>query len=158
MSYIKLYQGDCLEILKTFDSSSVDVSFTSPPYNRKRNDKYKNYDDTIDDYYGFLCDFTNELLRITNKWVFVNVQTNYYNRPDIYRYIGSYFDRIVDIVIWEKYNPMPASGNSITNSYEFFITLGKDSLKSNVTYTKNHITTAVNSKMDKIHKAVINRG
>ena len=37
---MQLYNGDCLEILKTFTDKSVDVSFTSPPYNRKRNDKY----------------------------------------------------------------------------------------------------------------------
>lgn len=30
--------------------NSVDHVFTSPPYNRKRNDKYKFYDDTLVDY------------------------------------------------------------------------------------------------------------
>ena len=152
---MKLCNGDCLEILKTFTDKSVDVSFTSPPYNRKRNDKYENYDDTIVDYYGFLCNFTNELLRITNKWVFVNIQTNYYNRSDVYKYIGNYADKIQNIIIWEKTNPMPASGNNITNAVEYFIVLGNNSLKSNTTYTKNHISTSVNSQMDKIHKAVM---
>ena len=152
---MKLYNGDCLEILKTFTDKSVDVSFTSPPYNRKRNDKYENYDDTIVDYYGFLCNFTNELLRITKKWVFVNIQTNYYNRSDVYKYIGNYADKIQNIIIWEKTNPMPASGNNITNAVEYFIVLGNNSLKSNTTYTKNHISTSVNSQMDKIHKAVM---
>ncbi len=28
----------------------VDVVITSPPYNRKRNDKYAHYDDRIKDY------------------------------------------------------------------------------------------------------------
>lgn len=152
---MKLYNGDCLEILKTFTDKSVDVSFTSPPYNRKRNDKYENYDDTIVDYYGFLCDFTNELLRITKKWVFVNIQTNYYNRSDVYKYIGNYADKIQNMIVWEKTNPMPASGNNITNAVEYFIVLGDNSLKSNTTYTKNHISTSVNSQMDKIHKAVM---
>ena len=152
---MKLYNGDCLEILKTFTDKSVDVSFTSPPYNRKRNDKYENYDDTIVDYYGFLCDFTNELLRITKKWVFVNIQTNYYNRSDVYKYIGNYADKIQNMIVWEKTNPMPASGNNITNAVEYFIVLGDTSLKSNTTYTKNHISSSVNSQMDKIHKAVM---
>lgn len=152
---MKLYNGDCLEILKTFTDKSVDVSFTSPPYNRKRNDKYENYDDTIVNYYGFLCDFTNELLRITKKWVFVNIQTNYYNRSDVYKYIGNYADKIQNMIVWEKTNPMPASGNNITNAVEYFIVLGNNSLKSNTTYTKNHISSSVNSQMDKIHKAVM---
>ena len=152
---MKLYNGDCLEIMKEFADKSVDISFTSPPYNRKRNDKYENYDDTIEDYFGFLCNFTNELIRITKKWSFINIQTNYYNRSEIYKYIGEYADKIQNIIIWEKTNPMPACGNNITNAVEYFIVIGDKSLKSNTTYTKNHISSSVNSKMDKIHKAVM---
>lgn len=50
---------------------------------------------------------------------------------------------------------MPASGNSITNAYEFFIIFGCSSLKSNTTYTKNIISTSVNSNMPKEHSAVM---
>ena len=148
-------QGDCLEILKEFPNKSVDISFTSPPYNRKRNDKYKFYDDTLTDYFGFLCGFTDELLRVTRGNVFVNIQKNYYNKEDVFRYIGHYAKQIKEIVIWEKTNPMPASGKNITNAYEFFIVLGDESLKSNKTYTKNIISTSVNSNMPKEHRAVM---
>lgn len=61
----------------------------------------------------------------------------------------------MDIHIWEKSNPMPASGKNITNAIEYFIILGRESLKSNFTYTKNILTTAVNSEMPKDHKAVM---
>ena len=37
--------GDCLELLPLFANKSVDYSFTSPPYNRKRNDKYRDFTD-----------------------------------------------------------------------------------------------------------------
>ena len=87
--------------------------------------------------------------------LFVNVQKNYYNKEDVFNYIGKYSKQIKEIVIWEKTNPMPASGNSITNSYEFFIVLGDKPLKSNTTYTKNIIHTSVNSNMPKEHKAVM---
>ena len=152
---IQLYNGDCLEVMKQIPDKSVDVSFTSPPYNRKRNDKYENYDDTIENYFEFLCNFTDKLLRITKKWTFVNIQTNYYNRLDVYKYIGYYADKIQNIIVWEKTNPMPASNKNITNAFEYFIVLGDTSLKSNTTYTKNHISSSVNSQMDKIHKAVM---
>lgn len=151
----KLLHGDCLEVMKNIPDKSVDVSFTSPPYNRKRNDKYEFYDDRLDDYFGFLCNFTDELLRVTKKYVFVNVQKNFYNKEDVFNYIGKYSKQIKEIVIWEKTNPMPASGNSITNSYEFFIVFGDKPLKSNTTYTKNIIHTSVNSNMPKEHKAVM---
>ena len=44
---IELYNEDCLKQMKLFKDNMVEVSFTSPPYNRKRNDKYELYDDTI---------------------------------------------------------------------------------------------------------------
>jgi hypothetical protein len=46
-----------------------------------------------------------------------------------------------------KSNPMPAVVKHNKCS-EYFIVLGNDSLKSN-TYTKNIVTTSVNSKMPK---------
>lgn len=153
---INLINEDCLKVMKKMKDKSVDISFTSPPYNRKRNDKYKNYNDTIKDYFKFLIDFTDELLRLTKKYVFINLQKNYYNKQDVFNYIGKYSDKIVEIIIWEKTNPMPASGFNITNSYEMFIVLSNEPLKSNNTYTKNVITTSVNSDTTtKIHKAVM---
>lgn len=151
-----LLNGDCLELMKEIPDKSIDISFTSPPYNRKRNDKYKNYNDTIEDYFKFLIDFTDELLRLTKKYVFVNIQKNYYNKKDVFNYIGKYSDKIVEIIVWEKSNPMPASGVNITNAYEMFIVLSDMPLKSNNTYTKNVITTSVNSDTTtKIHRAVM---
>lgn len=147
--------GDCLKLMKKIPNDSIDVCFTSPPYNRKRNDKYSFYNDTIEDYYKFLCNFTDETLRITNKYIIINIQKNYYNKREVFEYIGKYSDKIADIIIWEKSNPMPASGYNITNAYEFFIVLAKKPFKSNTTYTKNHITTSVNSNMLKEHKAVM---
>lgn len=153
---IKLYNDDCFKIMKEMADKSVDISFTSPPYNRKRNDKYENYDDDIKDYYKFLRDFTDELLRITKKYVFINLQKNYYNKKDIFKYIGKYSDKIVEIIVWEKTNPMPASGFNITNAYEFFFVLSDSALKSNTTYTKNIISSSVNSNTTlKEHKAVM---
>ena len=154
---MQLYNGDCLEVMKGIPDKSVDISFTSPPYNRKRNDKYANYSDTKEDYFNFLCDFTDDLLRITKRHCFINIQTNYYNRIDVYKYFGEYARNIQNIIIWEKSNPMPASGKNITNSFEYFFVMGDTPLKSNTTYTKNHLTTSVNSKMPKNHKAVMNK-
>ncbi len=149
----RIILGDCLDIMPTLDK--VDYSFTSPPYNRKRNDKYKNYSDKINDYYQFSMEAINKLLFLTKKHTFWNVQANYFNRSDVYRIIGNYHKEIVDINVWEKSNPMPASGKSITNAVEYFIVMGTESLKSNHTYTKNILTTSVNSKMIKEHKAVM---
>ncbi len=151
----KIYNGNCFDLFQEMEDNTVDYVFTSPPYNRKRNDKYTFYNDQLTDYYGFLLNLIEESLRVAKNYVFLNIQTNYYNSADVYAIIGTYRHKIKQIIIWEKSNPMPASGHNITNSYEFFIVLGDKSLKSNFTYTKNIITTSVNSKMPKEHKAVM---
>lgn len=152
---ITITNEDCMELLKRTPDKSIDYSFTSPPYNRKRNDKYENFVDINNDYLKLNIDVITELLRVTKKHIFYNIQANYYNRKDVYNLIGHFSKKIVDIHIWEKSNPMPASGNNITNAVEYFIILGTESLKSNSTYTKNIVTTAVNSEMPKNHKAVM---
>ena len=152
---MQLFNGDCLEVMQDMPDNSVDYVLTSPPYNRKRNDKYKLYNDQITDYFTFNKEVINQLLRISKKHIFYNIQTNFYNRDTVYKLIGFFNKDIKEIIIWEKSNPMPAAGNSITNAVEYFIVLGKKSLKSNTTYTKNIIKSSVNSRMPKIHKAVM---
>jgi site-specific DNA-methyltransferase (adenine-specific)/modification methylase len=155
MEINKIYNEDCLETMAKMPDNFVDYSFTSPPYNRKRNDKYLSFNDINNNWFEFNINVITELLRVTKNQVFYNIQSNFYNRKDVYKIIGLFSDKIVDIHIWEKSNPMPASGNNITNAVEFFIILGDKSLKSNTTYTKNIITTSVNSNMPKEHKAVM---
>ena len=152
-----LLKGDCFQIFNLINDKGVDVTFTSPPYNRKRNDKYTDYNDNIEDYYSFLVKLTEILLRKTKRHVIINLQVNYYNRKDVYKFMGTYADKIQNVIVWEKSNPTPAAGNSITNAYEYFIVLGDETLKSNTTYTKNHITTSVcKNAYSKVHKAVMN--
>ena len=152
---MELYRDDCLSKLKDFADKSIDITFTSPPYNRKRNDKYTNYDDTIKDYYLFLVEATDLLLAKTKRHVIINLQTNYYNRQDVYKFIGHYYNKIQNVIVWEKSNPLPANGHNITNAFEYFFILGDTAIKSNTTYTKNHITTSINNGITNIHKAVM---
>jgi DNA modification methylase len=143
--------------MKEIEDGSITYTFTSPPYNRKRNDKYKNYDDTNPDWFGWNVDVINELLRITTDHIFYNIQPNCYNRGDFYKLVGHFSDKIIEIIVWEKSNPMPASGKAITNAVEYFLVLSPlgRPLRSKTTYTKNHLTTAVNGNMPENHKAVM---
>ena len=147
--------GDCFEVMSKMKNKSVDHVFTSPPYNRKRNDKYEHYDDIIEDYFLFLKSAIEESMRLSRGYSFFNLQKNYYNKADVNKIIGYFSEEIVEIIVWQKSNPMPAAAKAITNSWEMFLVLRKDkkSLHSNTTYTKNIITTAVNSAMGKTHKA-----
>jgi len=151
-------QGDCLELMKSMDSGSVDMILTSPPYNRKRNDKYNSYDDTKVDYLQFLTDITEEYLRVCSGNVFINIQKNYYNKVEVYKFIGRFSEKIIEVIVWEKTNPMP--GTSIINAFEYIFVLSNHnkSLKANKTYTKNIFKTNVNSNNPyrKQHRAVMN--
>ena len=146
--------GDCLEVLPGFPDNSIDCIFTSPPYNRERNDVYSHYDDTIKDYFAFLKAFTDEAIRIS-PLVFVNIQPNYYNKAEVNRYIGHYAKEISHTFIWSKENPTPASGKNITNAFEYFFVFS-EKLNANKTYVKNHIHTSVNPDTDKSHGAIMN--
>lgn len=150
-----IYNGDCFQLFGQLDDDSVDHVFTSPPYNRRRNDKYAFYNDTLADYYGFLLKVIEEARRVAKKYVFLNLQINYYNASDVYALIGTYRDKIRQMIIWEKTNPLQANGNNVTNAYEIFLVIGEIPLRSNTTYTKNVIHTSVYSKMPKEHKAVM---
>lgn len=136
----------------------IDYLFTSPPYNRERNDKYNNYSDTKNNYYEWLIDVVEKGL-VLSDYVFLNIQKSYYNKHDVFNLIGKYSDKIIDIICWTKTNPMPASGYNITNSYEFILILSNKfkSIKAKKTYTKNHIETSVYSEnpYKKIHRAVM---
>ena len=158
MTATEIIQGDMFKLLPEMGENSFDYIFTSPPYNRERNDKYKYYDDSID-YTKMLNFLADQSLRIAKDYVFINVQKNYYNKKQVLDFMGRFSDKIVEVFIWNKTNPMPARGHNITNSYEFVIALSTahKSLKARSTYTKNVITTSVNSNntYKKIHKAVM---
>ena len=154
---MNLMQGDCLERMKEIEDDAVDMVITSPPYNRKRNDKYNNHDDIVSDYVGFLSKSIRECIRVCNGNVFFNVQKNTYNHADVHRIFGLFAEEIIEVIIWEKSNPMP--NPHLINSYEYILVLSDSnkSLKAKTTYTKNHFTTPVYSanKYKSIHRAVM---
>lgn len=153
--------------MKELPDKSVDVVFTSPPYNRIRNDKYEHYNDNLSNYLRLLTRFTDEALRIAKDKVIVNIQQNHFNKKEVFRYIGAYADRITGIVIWTKTNPQPSRNydeetntRSITNAYEYFIVLTKDGEKFRVyndENTLNYINTPINSEHIKNHHAVMKK-
>lgn len=164
MQLDKIICGDCLEMIKDLPDDAVDVCFTSPPYNRIRNDTYDFYDDVLDDYYGMICEITDQMIRVAKRDVIVNIQMIMFNKSDVCRYIGKYAERMKGIVIWEKTNPQPSTNPkddtfSITNAYEFFFVI---SANNNVEFRafnkiKNIIHSSVNSKHFDGHGAVMKK-
>tara|TARA_R100000935_G_C2777430_1_gene140246 strand:- start:55 stop:726 length:672 start_codon:yes stop_codon:yes gene_type:complete len=154
---INLMLGDCFEKIKEIKTDSIDMVVTSPPYNRKRNDKYNNHTDIVSNYVKFLETSINDCLRICNGNVFYNIQKNSYNKKDVHKIMGIFSEQIIEVLIWKKSNPMP--NPHLINAYEYILVLSKNnkSLKANKTYTLNHFTTPVYSSNPhkKIHRAVM---
>lgn len=145
---INLMQGDCLEKMKEIPDGSVDMIFTSPPYNmnlRIRNGKYcsrqivkeistkyTSFDDNLpmDDYFIFNKNVLSECLRISDL-VFYNVQFLTGNKPALFRLIGEFHNKIKEFIIWDKVNAQPAIGQGVMNSqFEVIIVLQNSSPES----------------------------
>ncbi len=162
----KIYNMDCMEGMKKISGNSIDLSFTSPPYNRIRNDTYAHYDDTRSDYYEFLIEITEELLRVTKRYSIINIQCNHFNKSEFYRWMGKYHDKISGVVIWNKTNPQPSANynekedtRSVTNGFEYFVFLSH--LDNFVSYGQeqfiNSISSSVNSEHFEGHGAVMKK-
>lgn len=155
-----IYNENCLETMKRTEDNFVDFVITSPPYNRKRNDKYIHYEDTQTDleYKDFLRLVITELVRITKETVFFNIQATYYNRQIVYELIGEFAPQIQNILVWTKTNPMPNGiEGSVLNACEYIICLSKKpTLKAILHNTYNHLSTNVcRNPYKKIHRAVM---
>lgn len=78
MDINKIYQGNCLDILKTFEDCSVDCIVTSPPYFNLRDygiEGQIGLEPTFDEYVNNLCDIFDEGLRVLKEdgscWVVI---------------------------------------------------------------------------------------
>jgi site-specific DNA-methyltransferase (adenine-specific) len=57
-----LYQGDCVEVLKSLEDNSIDLIFTSPPYADSRANTYGGH--KAEDYVTWFLPISQELLRV----------------------------------------------------------------------------------------------
>lgn len=159
--------GDCRQLIKRLPDESVDVVFTSPPYNRIRNDVYEHYDDNKEDYFGLLDEVTKECLRVAKDKVIINVQQNHFNKRDIYRWLGEYAENLSGGVVWIKTNPQPSHNyheedntRSVTNGYEQFYFLTKDGKEFRAYGTENvinYVESGVNAECIEGHSAIMKK-
>lgn len=101
----KIYQGDCLEIMRGWPDACVDLVVTDPPYgiNYQSNmrvasekfDKIKN--DESKDH----LDFFREMARLLRDDSVVVSFCSWKNVADEYAQMGQFFD-IKNVVVWDK--------------------------------------------------------
>lgn len=79
----KIINADCMDIMKDIPDNSIDICFTSPPYNMgqslsggHKRKKYNSHNDNMKyiDYVNWIFNTIDEMLRITKHHIFFNIQ------------------------------------------------------------------------------------
>lgn len=144
----KIYQGDCIELLKKVPDNSVDLIFADPPYNLQLNGELYRPNQTKVDAVNDLWDkfeskeeydkFTELWLKECHRvlknsgsiWV-IGTYHNIFRVGTIMQNIGFW---ILNDIIWIKTNPMPNfKGTRFNNAHETLIWATK-SKSSNYTF------------------------
>ena len=120
--------------MKQMKNDFVDITITSPPYNTggkslSTGDFYKDYKDNLkdDQYYNFIKNNINELLRVTKHYVFYNFQFLTNNKNIYYKIIGEFSDNIKDVFIWHKQALSQINKGKMATGFEVVLILSKNS-------------------------------
>ncbi len=135
-----IFQGDCVEIMRSMPKGSVDMIFADPPYNlqlkgdlhRPNNTKVDACDDHWDQFgsYAEYDKFTRDWLSAARDlltddgtmWV-IGSYHNIYRVGAILQDLGFW---ILNDIVWNKTNPMPNfRGRRFTNAHETMLWVAK---------------------------------
>jgi site-specific DNA-methyltransferase (adenine-specific)/modification methylase len=129
--WVKIFLGDCREVLPTLDVK-VDLVVTSPPYNMRTrirdgeyterewsdhfSKKYSEFRDAfpIDEYYEIHKSVLSCLLGLSDI-VFIDIQVVTGSKEAWFKIIGDFNRQLKDIVIWDKGEGQPAMANAVIN-------------------------------------------
>ncbi|MDI7261223.1 MAG: DNA methyltransferase [Thermodesulfobacteriota bacterium] len=97
-----IHHGDCLEILRSLPSDSVDFTFADPPFNL--NKKYNNYNDrkSLDAYLEWCRKWLTEMVRITKPTGSIFV----HNIPKWLTYYAAFLNEIAYFKHWVSWDAM----------------------------------------------------
>ena len=159
----KIIQGNCIDILKTIASESVDLIFADPPYYmqtegmllRTNGSKFSGVEDSWDkfnsyeEYDNFSFEWLKECKRILKKdgsiWVIGSFQ-NIYRIGFIMQNLGFW---ILNDIIWSKPNAVPNFGGTrFQNSHETLLWCTKNK-KSKYTFNYKTMKYLNNDKQEK---------
>lgn len=108
----KVIQGDCLEVLKTLESNSVDAVITDPPYNtgmtkkNTANSTWLNsfFDDSlsIEDYTKLAEGFAEETYRVTKQDSAMYVFINWKSYDVWFNAVKRFGWKVKNCIVWDK--------------------------------------------------------
>ena len=146
---INLMQGDCITEMQKMESSVVDLTVTSPPY-----DNLRTYAGTLDWNFDIFKQVVNELYRITKDggvvvWVVGDATIKGSETGTSFRQ-ALYFKEIGfnlhDTMIYQKSNYMPLTHNRYEQAFEYMFVLSKGKPKTFNPIMRENKTTGENRK------------
>ena len=129
----KIYQGDCLEIMKYIKDEYIDLTVTSPPY-----DNLRSYNNSLKWGEHIWKPIIKELYRITKQggvvvWVVGDATINGSETGTSFKQ-ALYFKEIGfnlhDTMIYEKLNPMPKNDKRYEPAFEYMFIFTKGKIKT----------------------------
>lgn len=124
-----IYHSDCIDLMKSMEQNSVDLTVTSPPYDELRN--YNGYHFSVES-------IAKDLFKVTKKggvvvWVIGDKITNgnrsltSFKQALAFQEIGF---NVHDIMVYKKRNTPFMRTNAYTNCFEFMFVFSKGSPKT----------------------------
>lgn len=123
----KLYNKDCLEVMKDMEDKSIDLVITDPPYDistsgagiyKQKDKKYVKELNEMKD--GFSDEILNELCRVMKK---INIYI-FCSQKQIIHLLDYFVTKRgcnYNIISWHKTNPIPACGNKYLTDTEYVL-------------------------------------
>ena len=152
------------------DDLSVDLTFTSPPYNmrtRVRNGKYttretgehfsKKYEDfhdalSIEEYYEFHKNVLTELMRVSKTTIW-NIQIVTGSKEAVFKLIGDFNKNIKDIIVWDKGNGQPAMHSGVLNSVVEYLIIFESDAKAGRCFNRSYFDRGTLNNIWRIKRA-----
>lgn len=158
MEIDKIYQGDCLEVLKTFEDNLIDLTVTSPPY-----DNLRTYGGVIVGWsFEKFQGIARELYRVIKEggvvvWVVADATIKGSETGTSFKQALYFMEcgfNLHDTMIWEKTGMLPTQ-DRYYNIFEYMFVLSKGRPKT-MNFICDHKTTAGGRVQKK--DACINKG
>lgn len=157
---IDLYNDDCLEIMKSIPSQSVDMVLTDPPYEvetsgaglyRRKERPYLGQINPISN--GFDEQILDEICRIMKK---INLYI-FCSQKQILPLLKYFVDGKkcnYNIISWHKTNPVPACGNKYLTDTEFVLFFREKGVKIGGSYDtkRTYYVTPLNTADKKLYQ------
>lgn len=125
---IKLYNDDCIEVMKKFESECIDLTVTSPPY-----DNLRTYKGSLKWNENIWKSVIKELYRITKKggvviWVVGDATIKGSETGTSFKqalYFKEVGFNLHDTMIYKKANPIPLTHNRYEQQFEYMFVFSK---------------------------------